>query len=314
MIDATDGGLMLFANPIDHALFYPTVIRLGAFLGIGLIVLLFVERRRLREFGSNVLFRRWRTWLAIAVVYVFGVLSGPLPVVLLVGGMTFQALREYAYLARLPADYRQILLVMGLLPAPVAVLSIESFYFLAPLLLIVATLQPILFKGDAEGVRQLAFAVLGWGYIAWFLAHMVLIHQHVGGGEGILLVLGVAVAMSDVGAYVTGKAFGKHKLSPRLSPNKTVEGALGNFIGAYAGVILMAYAAPPGTGSMLLVALPALIGVACIWGDLLESAIKREFGKKDAGEWLPGFGGILDRIDSLIISLPLVLYVFWLVD
>ena len=64
----------------------------------------------------------------------------------------------------------------------------------------------------------------------------------------------------------------------------------------------------------LLVALPALIGVACIWGDLLESAIKREFGKKDAGEWLPGFGGILDRIDSLIISLPLVLYVFWLVD
>ena len=287
MIDATDGGLMLFANPIDHALFYPTVIRLGAFLGIGLIVLLFVERRRLREFGSNVLFRRWRTWLAIAVVYVFGVLSGPLPVVLLVGGMTFQALREYACLARLPADYRQILLVMGLLPAPVAVLSIESFYFLAPLLLIVATLQPILFKGDAEGVRQLAFAVLGWG---------------------------VAVAMSDVGAYVTGKAFGKHKLSPRLSPNKTVEGALGNFIGAYAGVILMAYAAPPGTGSMLLVALPALIGVACIWGDLLESAIKREFGKKDAGEWLPGFGGILDRIDSLIISLPLVLYVFWLVD
>ena len=303
---------MWFTNPFDHPLFLPTVVRLGTFLGLGLLVLLFVERHRLHEFGSNVLFRRWRTWVTIAVVYVAGTLSGPLPLVLLVGGMIFQALREYAHLARLPADYRRILLVMGLLPAPIAVLSIESFYFLAPLLLIVATLQPILFKGDAAGVRQLAFAVLGWGYIAWFLAHMVLIHQHVPGGEGILLALGVAVAMSDVGAYVMGKSFGRHKLSPRLSPNKTVEGTLGNFIGAYAGIFLMSYAMPEGIQLTLLLGLPALIGLACIWGDLLESAIKREFGKKDAGEWLPGFGGILDRIDSLIIALPLVLYLFWL--
>jgi phosphatidate cytidylyltransferase len=143
---------------------------------------------------------------------------------------------------------------------------------------------------------------------------MVLIHQHVQGGGGILLALGVAVAMSDVGAYVMGRSFGRHKLSPRLSPNKTVEGTLGNFIGAYAGILLMAYAIPDGTPIPLLLGLPALIGLACIWGDLLESAIKREFGKKDAGEWLPGFGGILDRIDSLIIALPLVLYVFWLSD
>lgn len=303
---------MLLTNTFDHALFLPTVIRLGGFLAIGLIVLLIVERHRLHEFGSSVLFRRWRTWLAIAVVYVFGTLSGPLPMVILVVGITLQALREYAQLAGLPADYRRILLVMGLLPAPVAALSLESFFVLAPLLLIVATLQPILFKDDTEGIRQLAFAVLGWGYIAWFLGHMVLIHQYVAGGEGVILVLGVAVAMSDVGAYAMGKIFGKHKLSPRLSPNKTVEGTLGNFIGAYAGVILMAYAMPPELNSVLLVVLPALIGAACIWGDLLESAIKREFGEKDAGKWLPGFGGILDRIDSLIISLPLVLYVFWL--
>lgn len=303
---------MFLSNPFEHPLLLPTAVRLGIFLGIGLVALLFVERHRLKEFGGSVMFRRWRTWLVIAIVYVFGTLSGPLPLVLLVGGMTFQALREYAQLAGLPGDYRRILLVMGLLPAPIAVLSIESFYFLAPLLLIVATLQPILFRGDAEGIRQLAFAVLGWGYIAWFLAHMVLIHQHVGGGEGVLLALGVAVAMSDVGAYAVGKSFGRHKLSPQLSPNKTVEGTLGNFIGAYAGVFLMAYAMPASLSTWLLLTLPALIAAASIWGDLLESAIKREFGKKDAGTWLPGFGGILDRIDSLIIVLPMVLYVFWL--
>jgi len=303
---------MWFASPFDHPLFLPTVIRLGTFLGIGLVILLIVERHRLREFGSNVLFRRWRTWLMISVVYVAGTLSGPLLLVLLVGGMTLQALREYSQLAKLPDDYRHILLIMGLLPAPIAVLSIESFYFLAPLLLIVATLQPILFRGDANVVRQLAFAILGWGYIAWFLAHMILIHQHVEGGEGIVLALGVAVAMSDVGAYTIGKAFGKHKLSPRLSPNKTIEGTLGNFVGAYAGIFLMAYAVPSHLGIWIWIVLPAFIGAACIWGDLLESAIKREFGKKDAGDWLPGFGGILDRIDSLIIVLPIVLYLFWL--
>ncbi len=251
---------MWILNPLDHPLFMPTVIRLGGFLVIGLAVLLFVERHRLREFRSNVLFRRWRTWLVIAVVFVAGTLSGPLPLVLLVGGMIYQALREYADLAGLPPDYRRVLLVMGLLPAPIAVLSIESFYFLAPLLLIVATLQPILFKDDTEGVRQLAFAALGWGYVAWFLAHMVLIHQHVPGGEGILLALGVAVAMSDVGAYVMGKSFGRRKLSPRLSPNKTVEGTLGNFIGAYAGIFLMAYALPAGASMLLMLGLPALIG------------------------------------------------------
>jgi phosphatidate cytidylyltransferase len=305
---------MWMTSPLDSLLFLATVVHLGAFLGIGLVILLFVERHRLRQFCSNELFRRWRTWLMIAVIYVVGTLSGPLPMVLLVGGMTFQALREYSSLAGLPRDYRYILLLMGLLPAPIAVLSVEWFYFLAPLLLILATLQPILFKRDTAGVRQLAFAVLGWGYIAWFLAHMVLIHQHVEGGGGILLALGVAVAMSDVGAYAIGKVFGRHKLSTRLSPNKTIEGTLGNFVGAYLGILLMAYALPPQLDIWIMIVLPALIGAACIWGDLLESAIKREFGKKDAGEWLPGFGGILDRIDSLIIVLPIVLYLFWLTE
>jgi phosphatidate cytidylyltransferase len=178
-----------------------------------------------------------------------------------------------------------------------------------------ATLQPILFSHDARGVRQLAFAALGWGYIAWFLAHLVLIHAHVAGGPGILLALGVAVAASDVSAFTVGKWFGRHALSPRLSPNKTVEGVIGNFVGAYAGLQVMRYALPePVTEPWIMLLTGLLIGSACVWGDLLESAIKREFGQKDAGSWLPGFGGILDRIDSLIIAAPLVYYLLVLLD
>jgi phosphatidate cytidylyltransferase len=157
-------------------------------------------------------------------------------------------------------------------------------------------------------MRHLAFAALGWGYISWFLAHMVLINQNLFGGPGILLVLGLGVAMSDVGAFAVGKAVGRHKLSPRISPNKTWEGVGGNFLGAYLGVAVMWFSIAGPNFWRLALGLPVIIALGSVWGDLVESAIKREFEAKDAGAWLPGFGGILDRIDSLILVLPLAYY------
>ncbi len=155
-------------------------------------------------------------------------------------------------------------------------------------------------------MRHLAFSALGWGYIAWFLGHLVLIGRLNTIGAGILLVVGLSVALSDVGAFVVGKAFGRHKLAPSLSPNKTVEGVVGNIVGAVVGTGVMAFALPEQHRWLLFVTLPLVIAVGSVWGDLLESSIKREFAAKDAGAWLPGFGGLLDRIDSLIVVAPLV--------
>jgi phosphatidate cytidylyltransferase len=70
----------------------------------------------------------------------------------------------------------------------------------------------------------------------------------------------------------------------------------------------MAYAIPPGVRPLLVIILPPVIALGALWGDLLESSIKREFKTKDAGTWLPGFGGLLDRIDSLIMVMPLAFY------
>ncbi len=84
-------------------------------------------------------------------------------------------------------------------------------------------------------------------------------------------------------------------------------GAVGNLLGAALGVGLMSFALAPSVRGLLL-ALPPLIALGAVWGDLLESSFKREFGVKDAGTWLPGFGGLLDRIDSLIMVGPLVFY------
>lgn len=302
----------MFSNPLADPLFIPSAQYFASILGLGLLILLVVKRRSLQTFHRDVLFQRWRTWAIIAPIYLLGIFSGTLAIVVLVLGLTLQGLREYQELVRLPVTYRRVLLLMGLIAAPLAALSSTALYTLGPLLLMVATLQPILFSHDAQGVRQLAFAALGWGYIAWFLAHIVLIHQHIDGGPGILVALGVTVAASDVSAFVFGKLFGRHPLSPRLSPNKTIEGVIGNLVGAYAALQIMRFTLPdPVTTTWMLILLGMLIGGACVWGDLLESAIKREFEKKDAGSWLPGFGGILDRIDSLIIAAPLVYFLLF---
>jgi len=286
----------------------PTLIVVGGILGLALVLLLVKERRYLRELHRRELFRRLLTWAVIAPVYTLAVLSGSIPTLLMVCLMVFQGLREYATLVGLPRAYRWVLLGMGLSAAPVALHSPLAFYALPAVLLVVATIQPLLFQDVGGGMRSLAFAVFGWGYLAWLLGHFMLLHLYVYGGPGLLLALGLAVALSDVAAFITGKCLGRHKLAPRLSPNKTWEGMGGNFLGASAGIGLMSFALPTALATSLVFLLIAVVALGAVWGDLLESALKREFQAKDAGTWLPGFGGLLDRVDSLIIVLPLVYY------
>jgi phosphatidate cytidylyltransferase len=295
-------------NPADNQYFFPTLWIVAGFLGLTLLLLLVIMRFNLRALEGSVLFHRWRVWAIIAPVYAFALFVGPLTTLLLVLFLIFQGLREYSRLVDLPDWYERILLVAGLLPAPIAWLSVDAFHAFPPVLLIAGTLEPVLLPARDRSVRHFAFAVLGWGYIAWFLAHIMLIDTDVRDGVGILLAIGFGTALSDVGAFAVGKRFGRHKMAPTLSPNKTWEGAVGNLLGAYAGVGIMAFALPGRLLWVLVTLLPIVIALGAIWGDLLESSIKREFGVKDAGTWLPGFGGLLDRIDSLIIVVPLAFY------
>jgi len=136
----------------------------------------------------------------------------------------------------------------------------------------------------------------------------MLIYLYIDQGAALLLALGWSVALSDVFAFAIGKSLGRHKLTPRLSPKKTWEGMAGNFIGAYLGMGIMYTTLQLDLPGYIAWVFPAIIAAGALWGDLLESAIKREFEVKDAGQWLPGFGGLLDRIDSLLLVLPLAFY------
>jgi phosphatidate cytidylyltransferase len=153
-----------------------------------------------------------------------------------------------------------------------------------------------------------ARALIGYLVIvpAW-LAMVILIHANQ--GEWLIMIVVLIVAFADIGAYFSGRAFGKHKLAINVSPKKTWEGLVG---GVVANLIFVA---------VLLVALnvdhwPMLLGLvmitvlASVLGDLLESMVKRHRGIKDSGNILPGHGGILDRLDSLTAALPVFTLVY----
>lgn len=140
------------------------------------------------------------------------------------------------------------------------------------------------------------------------------------GGMLALLSMIIVVKATDIGAYTTGRLFGRRKLAPTLSPGKTWEGAIGGLIFAVIGSML---ALGPLAESLdveitrsgitwltIAVIYGLVVGAAGVFGDLAESMLKRDAGVKDSSEWLLGFGGVLDLLDSLLLAAP-VAYVFW---
>ncbi len=141
---------------------------------------------------------------------------------------------------------------------------------------------------------------------AW-LAMVILIHAHQ--GEWLIMIVVLIVAFADIGAYFSGRAFGKHKLATNVSPKKTWEGLVGGVVANLIFVALLLLALNVDQWPMLL-GLVMITVLASVLGDLLESMVKRHRGIKDSGNILPGHGGILDRLDSLTAALPLFTLVY----
>jgi phosphatidate cytidylyltransferase len=147
-------------------------------------------------------------------------------------------------------------------------------------------------------------ALVGWLVLVPTALALVLLRS-----ASIWLVLGVmcVVWVADIAAYFSGRAFGRHKLAPAISPGKTLEGALGAVVAVLLyGVVVWVNAAHELASLPMLLGGLAVLTVVSIEGDLFESMIKRLAGVKDSSQLLPGHGGVLDRIDSLTSTLPLV--------
>ncbi len=144
-------------------------------------------------------------------------------------------------------------------------------------------------------------------------------------GPALVVFLMLAVWSGDIAALYVGRALGRHKLAPRLSPGKTWEGSVASILGslAAAGLLIVLSDRLTARGNLLLhiaeplwqtLALAALLNIAAQLGDLLESAVKRGAGVKDSGTMLPGHGGILDRIDALLLATPVLWFALILKD
>jgi len=184
---------------------------------------------------------------------------------------------------------------------------IKSFELIVWLLLLNLVISGIaslrLFKTDPSAPVILSKQILGIVYIPLFLSFLVLIRN---GENGIFWVLSVIVIvfLGDSGAYFVGSGFGKHKLSPAISPGKTIEGSIAGLVtSVVAGVIVKLLFFPDlpwGMGILFFL----VIGIFAQVGDLFESVFKRHANIKDSGEVLPGHGGFLDRLDALMFAAP----------
>lgn len=162
----------------------------------------------------------------------------------------------------------------------------------------------------SEALPSLGVSAAGLLLVAWPLSYIVRIHALESGRLWLLFTLALIWA-GDTLAYFAGRAIGRLPMAPRISPKKTWEGAAGNVVGSLIVAAIFPRWLPVGVGHLMMIAL--LANLAGQLGDLLESAYKRGAGVKDSGTILPGHGGMLDRIDALILAAPVVwAYLYWM--
>ena len=185
-------------------------------------------------------------------------------------------------------------------------------FLLVVIVLVIATLVGAMLRGAPfdKMIASSGATILGVLYIALLGTHLVLIRT---GFEPqlsahLLSFFFLVLMGSDSGAYYTGRAIGKHKLAPSISPGKTWEGAVGGVVAALAMAVLAHYWFFRELPLKWMLPLALVMSVVGILGDLVESALKRSASAKDAANILPGHGGLLDRLDSLLFNAPLIYY------
>jgi len=198
----------------------------------------------------------------------------------------------------------------GLLFAPAAALT--------ACLLLALLVEIVRYRQAGGETRRLAATVWPLCYVGLLFSFLVLLrslHPHVA-GVVMLLAMVTVVKLGDTGAYTVGRLVGRHKLAPHLSPGKTIEGAIGGLtFSAFGAWLVLAWIWPRVVGGPAArwdqwLPFGLLVGVAGMVGDLAESLLKRDAAMKDSSRWLPGFGGVLDIVDSLLFAAPVAYFFF----
>jgi phosphatidate cytidylyltransferase len=200
----------------------------------------------------------------------------------------------------------------ALLPVA-AKLGLEDSAWAFAVTVLVPTAALAFVREPHKGVTDWLWALGPIIYVGWLAAHFVLLREAPDGRDWVLLVV-LTVWITDTGAYFVGRPLGRHKLAPQISPGKTWEGAIGGQISGLIAVAGLSQAFGLGIGIGHIIALGLIVPAAAQIGDLAESALKRGLDIKDSSGLVPGHGGVLDRMDSLLFAAPAVYwYLKWLI-
>ena len=159
-------------------------------------------------------------------------------------------------------------------------------------------------KDNSQALIGISLTLFGILYISWFLRFLIKIRFLEGGTLWVAYLLAVTKA-GDIGAYIVGTLFGRHSLIPHISPKKSVEGTLGGLLGSLLVSFWLRHFLPLQFTLIHVLVLGLLIGVVGQIGDLSESLMKRFCNAKDSGDLLPGMGGVLDAVDSILFTAPI---------
>lgn len=260
----------------------------------------------------NSFVKRWLTGILLAAVLLVVIIFAPAAIlaaiitVFIIGGVW---------------EYNRIVFGKGFLKEKI---EIYIFAIIVPVVVLFGTSQLlvsvltfcvisafILFlwsvKESTFDILLVAKVIFGIMYIPLLTSHFILLRLLENGVYWILFVLIIAIVGDTAGLYI-GKYFGKNKLNVLVSPGKTIEGTIGLVFGSVAGSLIFSYFFFPDISYIHILILSFVGSIMGQLGDLCESAIKRNYGLKDASSLLPGHGGLLDRMDSLIFIAPFVYY------
>ncbi|MDY4001326.1 MAG: phosphatidate cytidylyltransferase [Streptococcus orisratti] len=251
-------------------------------------------------------------WGAIALaIFLPFLLMGGLPFQFFVGLLAMIGVAEMLRMKRL--EFLSFEGVLAMLAAFVLTVPLDNYlsflpvdaslsvYSLIVFLILAGTVLSSTYSFDDATYPIAASFYVGIGFHNLVTARM-------DGLDKVILALFIVWA-TDIGAYMIGRQFGKHKLLPKVSPNKTIEGSLGGILAAVlvgAAFMLFDKSVYAPHSFLVMLVLIILFSIFGQFGDLVESAIKRHFGVKDSGKLIPGHGGILDRFDSMIFVFPIM--------
>lgn len=262
--------------------------------------------------GLNKNATRMLTGFIMGTITMGCIMMGGYALLCLVALVIFFASKEYVKILEHKGFYPSLKIVFAseVLLAIIMFLNRTEYVALALALCTFASFMWVLFRGRQPYIANVATTVLGFVYCGYFPLHLLLLRDissaQYDDGLGFVVMMFTAILLTDIGCYYAGTKFGKHKLAPTVSPNKTIEGSIGGIISAIIGAVIV--------GQVIGVEwyLSVFAGLFCTIfaqiGDLCESLIKRDAGVKDSGDSLPGHGGFLDRADSFIFTIPVMYY------